>query len=54
MCAFNYLNPFLDKMFYPYQRYQRIVVTLTLCYTCWLIFMLHQVITIKYNICIAT
>jgi phosphatidylserine synthase 2 len=42
MCSFSYLNPFLDKIFYPYQRYQRVVVTLTLIYTCWIIFMLHQ------------
>jgi hypothetical protein len=43
MCSFNYLNPYLDKIFAPYQRYQRIVVTLTLVYTSFLIFMLHQV-----------
>ena len=43
-CSFNYLNPFLDKIFYPYERYQRMVVTVTLIYTSWLLFMLHQVI----------
>jgi phosphatidylserine synthase 2 len=41
MCAFSYLNPFLDKMFDPYQRWQRIVVQLTLIYTCFIIFILH-------------
>lgn len=41
MCAFSYLNPFLDKMFAPYQRWQRIVVQLTLIYTCFIIFILH-------------
>jgi len=43
MCAFSYLNPFLDKIFNPYQRYQRIVVCLTQIYTCLIIFLLHQV-----------
>ena len=43
MCAFSYLNPFLDKIFHPYQRYQRIVVCLTQIYTCLIIFLLHQV-----------
>lgn len=43
MCAFSYLNPFLDKIFHPYQRCQRIVVCLTQIYTCLIIFLLHQV-----------
>ena len=43
MCSFAYLNPFLDKMFAPVQRYQRIVVTLTTLYTCFIIFILHHV-----------
>jgi hypothetical protein len=42
MCSFSYLNPFLDKMFVPNERYQRVVVCLALLYTCFIIFLLHQ------------
>lgn len=43
MCSFSYLNPYLEKIFAPYQRYHRIIVMLTLLYTSFIIFLLHQV-----------
>lgn len=43
MIAFSYLNPYLEKIFKPFERYQRMVVTMTLLYHCFIIFMLHQV-----------
>lgn len=49
MCAFSYLNPYLDKIFAPYQRWQRIVVMLTLIYTCFIIFILHHVSASRYK-----
>lgn len=43
MMAFSYLNPYLEKIFKPYERYQRMIVMLTLIYHCFIIIMLHQV-----------
>ena len=43
MVSFSYLNPFLEKIFKPYERYQRMVVQLTLLYVCFLLFLLHHV-----------
>lgn len=41
MIAFSYLNPYLEKIFKPFERYQRMVVMTTLLYHCFIIFMLH-------------
>jgi hypothetical protein len=41
MIAFSYLNPYLEKIFKPFERYQRMVVQLTLIYQAFIIFMLH-------------
>jgi hypothetical protein len=49
MVSFSYLNPFLEKIFKPYERYQRMVVQLTLLYMCFLIFLLHHVFIEQFN-----
>ena len=41
LCAFAFLNPYLDKIFHPYERWQRIIVQLTIIYTSFIIFLLH-------------
>lgn len=40
--AFNYLKPYPEYgLSAPMQRAHRLIVTATLCYMCWLIFMLN-------------
>ena len=43
MIAFSYLNPYLEQIFKPFERYQRMVVQMTIIYQAFLLFMLHQV-----------